>query len=110
ARSELMQYRLFSFGHSTHLIEQFLVLLELHDIEVLADVRRFPGSLRHPQFGQDILTSTLRKAGIDYHWFEALGGRRGKSDTRSSENLGLRNESFRNYADYMRTNAFHDRI
>ena len=63
-----------------------------------------------PQFNQDQLASTLSQAGIEYRWFEILGGRRGKSASGSSQNLGLRNESFRNYADYMLTNTFRQAI
>jgi uncharacterized protein (DUF488 family) len=98
---------LFTVGHSTHSTEQFLTLLTKHAIKALADVRRFPGSRKHPQFGRAVLADSLRESGIEYHWFEALGGRRSRSPTASADNLGLRNESFRNYADYMLTTQFH---
>ena len=100
----------FTVGHSTHPIEQFLALLTQHGVAALADIRRFPGSRKHPQFGQDILDQTLREAGIKYHWFEALGGRRPKKANGTTDNLGLRNESFRNYADYMLTEEFREGI
>jgi len=67
-----------TIGHSTHPLDRFLALLAQHGVEALADIRRFPGSRKFPQFNQDDLASALREAGIDYHWFEALGGRRGK--------------------------------
>ena len=79
-------------------------------IKVLADIRRFPSSRKFPQFNQANLASALQEAEIEYHWLEALGGRRGKKTTGSSTNLGLRNESFRNYADYMLTEEFREGI
>jgi uncharacterized protein (DUF488 family) len=101
-----MPAQLFTIGHSTHSLDQFLALLAQHGIEVLADIRRFPGSRKFPHFNQDNLASTLNTAGIEYHWLETLGGRRGKKANGSSINLGLRNVSFRNYADYMQTEEF----
>ena len=101
-----MAFQLFTIGHSTHTAERFLELLAVHQIQAVADVRRFPGSRRFPQFGQDALAAALSHSGIDYHWLEVLGGRRQKDAPGSSQNLGLRNESFRNYADYMLTGEF----
>lgn len=100
---------LFTIGHSTHPVDEFLKLLARHGVEALADVRRFPGSRKHPQFGRDALASTLPPSGVEYRWFEALGGRRGRSAVESA-NLGLRNESFRHYADYMATPEFHEAL
>src|SRR5437667_247422 len=77
----------------------------LLNCKALADVRRFPGSRKHPHFSRDRLATALPEAGAEYRWFEALGGRRGKASG-SAKNLGLRNESFRNYADYMATPEF----
>ncbi len=105
-----MSPQLFTIGHSTHPLDQFLALLAEHGIEVLVDIRRFPGSRKFPHFHQDQLVSTLPKAGIEYHWLEALGGRRGQQANGSSKNLGLRNESFRNYADYMLTEEFREGV
>ena len=105
-----MPPKLFTIGHSTHSLDRFLALLASHGIEVLADIRRFPGSRSFPHFNQDKLASTLPKAGIEYRWIEALGGRRHKEANGSSKNLGLRNESFRNYADYMLTESFQDGV
>jgi uncharacterized protein (DUF488 family) len=101
-----MPLQLCTIGHSTHSLGQFLALLGQHGIEVMADIRRFPGSRKFPHFNQDNLASTLPKAGIEYRWLEALGGRRRTKTNFSSNNLGLRNESFRNYADYMQTDEF----
>lgn len=105
-----MSPQLFTVGHSTQPLDRFVGLLTQHDIKVLADIRRFPGSRTFPQFNQDNLALTLPAAGIEYHWLAALGGRRGKKTNGLSNNLGLRNESFRNYADYMLTEEFREGI
>jgi uncharacterized protein (DUF488 family) len=105
-----MPPQLFTIGHSTHPLDRFLALLAQHHIEVVADIRRFPGSRKHPQFNRDGLATSLPEAGIEYNWLAALGGRRGKKTNGSSNNLGLRNESFRNYADYMHTEEFREGI
>jgi uncharacterized protein (DUF488 family) len=105
-----MYLRIFTIGHSTHPLDQFLALLKQHGIEALVDIRRFPGSKRHPHFSRENLTTELPKSGLEYHWLEALGGRRKKETGGPSHNLALRNESFRNYADYMETEDFQKAI
>jgi uncharacterized protein (DUF488 family) len=93
-----------TIGHSTLAIETFLGALQKNGCTTLVDVRRFPGSRRHPQFGQESLFTSLAEVGIRGIWREALGGRRpAKKD---SINLGWKNSSFRGYADYMQTPAF----
>jgi len=93
-----------TIGHSTLPIEEFIPLLTANGISVLADVRRFPGSRRHPQFGAEALSAALGESGIRYEAFPDLGGRR---DPRpDSVNLAWRNASFRGYADYMETAEF----
>jgi uncharacterized protein (DUF488 family) len=102
---------IFTVGHSTHPIDVFLDLLQRHDVPCLVDVRRFPGSRRHPQFNQVELGNSLKAAGIRYLWVQELGGRRGSLDKNTpSQNTGLRNTSFRNYADYMATPAFRNAV
>jgi uncharacterized protein (DUF488 family) len=98
-----------TIGHSNHPLGRFLALLARHEVEALADIRRFPGSRKHPQFNRDGLGSALERAGIDYHWLEALGGRRLKR-REESPNLGLENRGFRNYADYMLTHEFREGV
>jgi len=101
----------YTIGHSTHSLEEFLSLLDEHGIKTLVDIRRFPGSRKFPQFNQENLASALQKTGIDYHWLEALGGRRSKKkDGFSTINLGLHNPGFRNYADYMLTPEFQEGV
>lgn len=95
----------FTIGHSTHSLDSFLALLVQREIEALVDIRRFPGSRKHPHFNRDSLAADLPKSSRAYHWLEALGGRRSKKKI-DSLNLGLRNQSFRNYADYMLTDEF----
>jgi uncharacterized protein (DUF488 family) len=97
---------IFTIGHSNHPIEVFLELLTRHEIALLADIRRFPGSRKHPHFNREALAATLAAQEIGYEWFEELGGRRKAAAGIVSANLGLRNESFRNYADYMETPEF----
>ncbi|MGC2401229.1 MAG: DUF488 domain-containing protein [Acidobacteriaceae bacterium] len=93
-----------TIGHSTLPIESFLRALKENNCSLLVDVRRFPGSLRHPQFGQKELFSSLEHEGIKAAWREGLGGRRPVSS--NSINLAWKNEGFRGYADYMQTSAF----
>jgi uncharacterized protein (DUF488 family) len=94
-----------TIGHSTLSIEAFLRALKENGIETLVDVRRFPGSRRHPQFSQGALFLSLRAVGIrGINRGEGLGGRR--KPIADSVNTGWRNESFRGYADYMQTEAF----
>src|SRR5262249_15889834 len=73
-----------------------------HQVEALVDIRRFPGSRKHPHFNRDNLAAALQKACVAYRWLEALGGRRPRQRDESL-NRGLENEGFRNYADYMLT-------
>ena len=100
-------------GHSTLPIEQFLALLRSGRIRAIADVRRFPGSRRNPQFGADALARSLAVAGIAYLPFgEELGGRRRPKRTEAEpqapavDNSAWSNASFRAYADYMQTPPF----
>jgi uncharacterized protein (DUF488 family) len=101
--------RVFSIGHSTHAIERFIELLRAGGIRVVADVRRFPGSRRNPQFGARRLGRALADAGIGYESFaESLGGRRstGPAGRALPDNSAWRNASFRAYADHMSSPEF----
>lgn len=93
-----------SIGHSTRSLEQFIALLLHHRIEAIADIRRFPGSRRLPQFGQAALREGLVAHGMRYCWLEELGGRR-RPHT-ESPNRAWRNESFRGYADHLQSAEF----
>jgi uncharacterized protein (DUF488 family) len=96
---------IWTVGHSTRPIEEFLKLLGAGGIELLADVRRFPGSRRYPQFNQEALAASLAEAGIEYRHFVDLGGRR-TARLEDSPNTGWRVESFNAYADYMQSGEF----
>jgi uncharacterized protein (DUF488 family) len=96
--------RIWTIGHSTRKIDDFIALLKENGIKLLADVRMYPGSKRYPQFGREALAKSLSEAGIRYEHFPELGGRRkAKPD---SKNTAWRNEMFRGYADYMETEDF----
>ncbi|HXH01356.1 MAG TPA: DUF488 domain-containing protein [Xanthomonadaceae bacterium] len=95
---------LWTVGHSTKAWEEFVALLHSAQIQVLADVRRFAASRRHPQFAGAQLSSALREAQIDYLPIPELGGRR--SPRRDSPNTAWRVAGFRGYADYMQTDAY----
>jgi uncharacterized protein (DUF488 family) len=97
---------IWTVGHSTRNLEEFLALLAVYRIEALADVRRFPGSRRYPHFGGDALSASLRMAEVDYMWIAGLGGRR--KPVPDSPNSGWRNASFRGYADHMASAEFAD--
>jgi uncharacterized protein (DUF488 family) len=93
-----------TIGHSTRPIEEFVEILKAHDIELLADVRSIPRSRKNPQYEQATLPQSLKAADIEYLWLKDLGGRR--HTRKDSPNMGWRNESFRGYADYMGTPEF----
>ena len=93
-----------TIGHSTRSLDEFLGLLSSYGIETIVDVRSFPGSRKYPHFGQDALADALREHGLGYEWAKPLGGRRRPKP--DSPNTAWRNESFRGYADYMQTPEF----
>lgn len=95
---------LWTIGHSTHAIDEFIALLREHGIGQVADVRRFAGSRKSPQFNPDALVPALAAAGIGYVACPALGGRR--TPRPDSPHSAWRNEAFRGYADYMDTGEF----
>ena len=94
----------FTVGHSTRTIEEFIGLLQAHAVTRVVDVRTIPRSRYNPQFNRDSLSDSLKMAGLGYVHMPGLGGlRHAKSD---SINAGWRNASFRGYADYMQTLEF----
>lgn len=96
--------KIWTIGHSTRTIEEFLELLIVNEIEVVADVRSYPGSRRNPHFNAGALKESLIDRGIDYLLLKELGGRRRSRP--DSPNTIWRNEAFRGYADYMETVGF----
>jgi uncharacterized protein (DUF488 family) len=95
---------IYTIGHSTHSLDDFIALLNAHAVTRLADVRSVPRSRRHPHFSADALAESLAAVDVTYHHFPALGGLR--KPQRDSPNMAWRHEGFRGYADYMRTPAF----
>ena len=95
---------IYTIGHSTRPIDEFIDLLQAHAITQLVDIRTIPKSRHNPQYMQDALSQSLAEAGITYSYLKALGGLR--KATKDSVNDAWRNASFRNYADYMQTPEF----
>lgn len=100
---------LYTIGHSTRSLEELVSALRAHEIQTLVDIRAFPMSRRLPQFNNDSLEQSLPAAGIRYLSMKALGGYR-KKVLEESPHIALRNQSFRNYADYMLTPEFEQAI
>jgi len=103
-----MQPTLWTVGHSTRPLETFLAVLEAHQIELVADVRRFPGSRRVPQYGAEPLARALASREISYQWLPALGGRRHESAARSGSGgeSAWRHPAFRAYATHIASEEF----
>ena len=95
---------IWTIGHSTRPLDAFLELLAHYRLEAVADVRRFPGSRRQPQYAEATLNAALAEHGIAYRWLPALGGRR--RPLPDSPNTSWRNASFRGYADHIGTEEF----
>jgi uncharacterized protein (DUF488 family) len=95
---------IWTIGHSTRPLDEFLDILAHYRIEAIADVRRFPGSRRHPQYGSVALEESLAARGIAYRWLRARGGRRRPRP--DSPNVAWRNASFRGYADHLDSAEF----
>ena len=99
-----MLNRIYTIGHSTRALDELIALLRDHGVTRLADIRRYPGSRRHPHFSREPLEQSLPAQGIEYHHFEDLGGRR--TPRKDSPNAAWENDQFRGYADYMDTPEF----
>ncbi len=95
---------IYTIGHSTRAEEEFITILRSFKIELLADIRTYPGSKRYPHFNKEKLQQSLSGHEIKYQHFPELGGRR--KALKNSKNIAWRNEAFRGYADYMETENF----
>lgn len=95
---------IYTIGHSTRSINDFIILLESFHIELLADIRSLPGSKRYPHFNKEALEVSLPENNIKYLHLKELGGRRKVQP--DSTNTGWKLAAFRGYADYMETDAF----
>jgi uncharacterized protein (DUF488 family) len=91
-------------GHGTLAADGFASLVQDAGVDLVVDIRSYPGSRRHPHFGREAMSVWLPDAGVTYEWEPRLGGRRRPSE--SSRNTALRNAAFRAYADHMETVDF----
>ncbi len=103
-RRKKVRATIFTIGHSTRPLGEFIAMLRAHGVERVVDVRSIPRSRHNPQFNRETLARHLRAARIGYVHLKKLGGlRHAKAD---SGNLGWHNTSFRGFADYMQTEDF----
>lgn len=101
----MSEYDIYSFGHGTATQEEIISHLKIHGIELLVDVRSFPGSKHNPHVGRDRMQYWIPEAGIEYRWMPELGGFRPHNDE-CDHDIIWRNKSFRNYAGYTRSAEF----
>jgi uncharacterized protein (DUF488 family) len=99
---------IWTIGHSTHSFEEFVAMLRSFSIELVADIRSYPGSRKFPQFNKEELGLSLPQINIQYVHLKNLGGRRKANP--DSRNTAWRNAAFRGYADYMETDAFKEGV
>jgi uncharacterized protein (DUF488 family) len=100
----VVDVEVFTVGHGTLGADEFVGVLQDSAIEVLVDVRSYPGSRRHPHFARERMAAWVPEAGVAYRWERRLGGRRpARAD---SVNVVLRNDAFRGYADHMASDDF----
>lgn len=98
--------RIYTVGHSTRRLEELVAMLRARGVKLLVDVRRFPGSRRHPQFSRESLEPALPEAGIAYLWLDGLGGRRpGRA---GSPHTAWKVGGFASYAEHMETDEFRE--
>lgn len=99
---------IWTIGHSTRSLDEFIELLQSNNIKTVADIRHYPGSKRYPHFNKIELNESLLKNNLDYFHIVQLGGRR-KANV-DSKNTAWRHPAFKGYADYMETTDFNDGI
>ena len=104
----LNNHTIWTIGHSTRPLEEFISMLDSFNIELIADIRSFPGSRKYPRYNKEALEVSLPQNSIQYVHLKSLGGRRKMLP--NSKNTGWRHPAFRGYADYMETNDFKEGI
>ena len=102
------QFAVFTIGHSTRSLDEFILLLKAYNIGMIVDVRTVPRSRHNPQFNKEALPGSLKAAAIKYIHMPELGGLRRPNP--NSANLAWENKSFRGYADYMQTKEFAENL
>lgn len=102
------QKHIWTIGHSTHPLDEFVAMLKSFQIELVADIRSFPSSRRYPHFNKDALAISLPENNMEYTHLKALGGRR--KTVPNSHNTGWRLDAFKGYADYMETDDFKNAV
>lgn len=104
-----MNLPFYTIGHSTRTLEEFIDLLRMAKVELVADIRTVPRSRTNPQYNRDTLPDNLAAFGIGYEFITQLGGLRSKSRTVLPDVNGFwENQSFHNYADYALSDAFQE--
>lgn len=106
--NNFLQGTIWTIGHSTRSFDDFSALLKSFNIELIADIRNYPGSRRYPHFNKEALEISLPENNIDYIHLKELGGRR--KPRPDSINTAWRNAAFRGYADYMETDEFKESV
>ena len=102
---------IFTVGHGARSIEELIAVLSEAAVQLLVDVRRYPGSKRHPHFGREALAETLASQGIVYEWWgKQMGGRREAGDYAGSRHGSWENEAFRAYAFHMDSTEFREAL
>lgn len=104
----VQQKLIWTIGHSTRTAEHFIRMLRSFNIEVLVDIRSYPGSKRYPHFNKENLEILMPQNNIEYMHLKSLDGRR--TVQKDSKNTAWRHPAFRGYADYMETDAFENGI
>lgn len=103
-----MDTMVFTIGHSTRPVSEFIEIIKAYGIKKVADIRTMPKSRHNPQFNEDMLKASLREAKIGYLHMKGLGGLR--HALKDSLNTAWRNASFRGFADYMQTAEFEENL
>ena len=102
---------IFTVGHGARSLEELISVLSDGGINLLVDVRRYPGSKRHPHFAREALAEALPKGGVDYDWWgKSMGGRRKAGEKSAVRHAGWEVEAFRAYASHMDTPEFREAL
>ena len=104
------QKKIYTIGHGNKAFDELADILKTYHIRTLADIRSYPGAKRNPHFNREALEASLPQVGVAYEWFKGLGGYRKNGLGPGSPHVVLRSQGFRNYADYMLTEAFKENI